>query len=169
MWSEIKNGHYELFYITGSFALQNFTDTYVDNPMFCSYNYDQYSKSKEIFSIGPWNKIEKVLPKYSLLKIISGIKTPSPQQEYFPPVIPSGNISPIPMGTKSKIPSGDFFLITPRDFSKTPEDNIDATFKKSVSSAHNDYKIHLLDPGPTTTANPNSDFIPNPVPYLKLR
>ena len=34
MWSEMKNEHYELFYLTVPFAVQNFTDTYVDSSMF---------------------------------------------------------------------------------------------------------------------------------------
>ena len=72
------------------------------------------------------------------------------------------------MGTNSKIPSGDFFPVPPRDFSKIPDDTIDATFNKSTSSAHTNYKIHLVDPGPTTTANPNSDSTSNTIPHLKL-
>ena len=34
----MKTEHYELFYLTGSFAVQNFTETYVDNSTFCSEN-----------------------------------------------------------------------------------------------------------------------------------
>ena len=34
MWSEMKVEHYELFYLAGSLAVQNFTETYVDNSTF---------------------------------------------------------------------------------------------------------------------------------------
>ena len=67
------------------------------------------------------------------------------------------------------IPSGDFPPIPPRHFSKIPEDTIDATINKSTSSAHTDYKIHLVDLGPTTTAKPNSNSTSNPIPQLNLR
>ena len=164
-----KNEHYELFYLTGSFAVQNFTEAYVDNSTFCLENSDQNSKSEENSLIRSRNEIKNVLLEDSFSKIPSGIKTPSPPQDNFPPVIPSWIISPIPMGTSSKIPSGDFFPITPGNLSKIPEDTIDATFKKSTSSAHTDYKIHLVDPGPKTTAKPNSNSTSNPIPHIKLR
>ena len=73
------------------------------------------------------------------------------------------------MGTKYKIPSGDFSLIPPRDLSKIPEDTIAATFYKSTSSAPTNYKIHLVDTDPTTTAKPTSDYTSNLIPHLKFR
>ena len=62
VWSKMKNEHYELFYLTGSFAVQNFTEAYVDNSTFCSENSVQNSKSEENSSIRLRNKIENVLP-----------------------------------------------------------------------------------------------------------
>ena len=38
MWSGMKNDNYEIFYLTVSFALQNFTETYLDNSTFCLDN-----------------------------------------------------------------------------------------------------------------------------------
>ena len=35
MWSEMKVEQYEIFYITGAFAVLNFTETYMDNSTFC--------------------------------------------------------------------------------------------------------------------------------------
>ena len=72
------------------------------------------------------------------------------------------------MGTNPKIPSGDFPPIPPRYLSKIPEDNIAATSYKSTSSAPTDYKIHLVDPYPTTTVKPNSGYTSNPIPNLKI-
>ena len=45
----MKNEHYELFYCTCSFAVQNFTETYVDSSTFCSENSVQNSKYEENF------------------------------------------------------------------------------------------------------------------------
>ena len=72
------------------------------------------------------------------------------------------------MGTNSKIFSGDFSPIPPRDLSKIPEDTIDATFNKSMYSAHTGYKIYLFNPGTTTTAKPNSYSTYNQIPHLKF-
>ena len=102
--------HYEIFYLTGSFAVQNLTETYVGNSTFCSEGSVQDSKSEENFSIRSGNIIENVLPEDSFSNIPSSIKNPSPPQEKNPPVIPSGIIYLIPMGTNSKIPSGDFVI-----------------------------------------------------------
>ena len=49
MWSEINVKHYELFYLTFSFAVHNFTETYLDNSTFCFEGSVQNSKSKDIF------------------------------------------------------------------------------------------------------------------------
>ena len=141
----------------------------MDNSTFCSENYNQNSKPEENFSIRLENKTEKVLPEDSFSKIPSDIDTPSPPQDDFPPVIPSGIISPIPMGTNPKIPSGDFPPIPPRYLSKIPEDNIAATSYKSTSSAPTDYKIHLVYPDTATTVNPITDSTSNPIPNIKLR
>ena len=101
--------HYEIFYLTGSFAVQNLTETYVGNSTFCSEGSVQDSKSEENFSISSGNKSKIILPKGSVSNIPSGIDTPIPSQDKFNYVIPSGITSPIPMGTNSTIPSGIFF------------------------------------------------------------
>ena len=60
MWSEIKVEHYELFYIAGYFAEQNFTETYMDNSAFCYegsvQNYLPNYPPNENFSISSGNK-----------------------------------------------------------------------------------------------------------------
>ena len=85
----------------------------MDNSTFSSDNSVQNSKSENNFSIRSENKIENILPEASFSRILSVIKTPSPPQDDFCPVIPSRITSPIPMGNNSKIPSGDVFLVTP--------------------------------------------------------
>ena len=71
-------------------------------------------------------------------------------------MIPSGIIFLISVGANSKISSGDLFPISPRDLFKITEDNIYATLNKYTSYAHTNYKIHLVNTGPTTTPNTNS-------------
>ena len=51
-----ENEHYEIFYLTGSFAVQNFTENYVDSSTFCSENFVQNSKFEENLSIRSRNK-----------------------------------------------------------------------------------------------------------------
>ena len=63
MWSEMKVEHYELFYLAGSFAVQNFKETYVDNSTFCSEGSVQNSKSEKNFWIRSGNKSKIVLPR----------------------------------------------------------------------------------------------------------
>ena len=83
-------------------------------------------------------------------------------------MIPSGTIYLITMGNNSNITSGDFFLISPRDFYKIPEDTIAVTFYKSTPSAPTNYKIHLVDPYPTTSVETKTDYTSNPISHLKL-
>ena len=82
MWSEMKVEHYELFYLAGSFAVQNFTETYVDNSMFCYegsvQNYPPNYPPDENFSISSGNKSKIILPEDSFSKIPSRIDTPIP-------------------------------------------------------------------------------------------
>ena len=89
--------------------VQKFTETYVDNCTFCSDNSVQNSNSEENLSIRSGNKIENVLPEYSVR-----YQDPNPPTGRFSPLIPSGIIYPIPVGNNSKIPSGDFSQIIPR-------------------------------------------------------
>ena len=132
--------------------------------MFCSENSHQNSKSEENFSIRSGNKIENVLPEYSVR-----YQDPNSPTGRFSPVIPSGIIYPIPVGNNSKIPSSDFFPIPPRYFSKIPEDAISDTSYKSTSSTPTDYKIHLLYPDSATTVKPYSGSTSNLIPNIKLK
>ena len=102
------------------------------------------------------------------MKITSGINTPSLPQDNFYPAISSGITFPISMGTNSKIPFSDIFLIPPRDLSKILEDTYADTFYKSTSSASTNSKIHLVDPDSTTSVKYNSDSTPNPIPPLTI-
>ena len=114
------------------------------------------------------NKIENISLTDSFSKILSCIYTPSPPQENFSPVIPSGITSPIPMGTNSKIHSGNISPIPPRYFYKVPEDTYSATFYKSKYSAPTNYKINLVDPDSTTSVKSKSDPTSDKIPPIKL-
>ena len=125
MWSEMKVEHYDIFYIAGSFLVQNFTETYMDNSTFCYEGYVQnyppnYPPNKN-FSISLGNKSKIILPKDSFSKITYGIDTPIPLQNKFYYVIPSGITLPITMGTNYSIPSRDILLIPPWDMSNITE------------------------------------------------
>ena len=118
MWNEMKVEHYELFYLAGSFAVQNFTETYVDNSTFCYegsvQDYPPNYPPDKNFLISSGNKSKINLPEDSFSKIPSGIDTPIPSEDKFNSVIPSISIPsgitlPITMGTNSSIPSGDIF------------------------------------------------------------
>ena len=156
MWSEMKNKHYGIFYLTVSFAVQNFIDTYVDSSTSCSENSVQNSNYEENFLIILRNKIRKSFHKYSVSNILSGIETQKPPQDDFSPVINSGVTPPINMGTKFKIPYGDILPIPSGDLSKIPEDTY-ATFYKSASSTPTNPKVPLVEPDTTTYVNSNSD------------
>ena len=53
MWREMKVDNYDLFYLTGFFAVHIFTETYVDNSTLCSegsvHNYHPNSPPNESF------------------------------------------------------------------------------------------------------------------------
>ena len=114
----MKNKHYGIFYLTVSFAVQNFIDTYVDSSTSCSENSVQNSNYEEDFLIILRNKIRKSFHKYSVSNILSGIETQKPPQDDFSPVITSGVTPPINMVTNSKIPSREIFPIPFRGLSK---------------------------------------------------
>ena len=164
----MKTDHCVLFYLTGSFEVQNFTETYVDNSTFFSDNSVQNPKSKENFLIRLGNKIENVLTKDSFSKIPYGIETQSPSQDDFSPLITSWITYLITTVTNYKIPSGYIFPIPPRDWSKIPVDTYASIFCKSTSSAPTNSKMHLFNTNSITSVKSNSDSTSNPTPHLKL-
>ena len=149
-----------------TFAAQNFTDTCMDSSTFCSDNYFHNSKSDEYFLIRSRNKIENILPKHFLFG--DSVCYASSPQDYFSPVIPSGITSMIPMETNYNIPFSDILPISPRNWSKIPEDTYPATFYKFTSSAPTNSKIHLINPYSTTSIKSNSDSTFDSIPPLKL-
>ena len=67
----------------GSFAVQNFRETYVDSFVFFLESLVQSSKSEDNFSIRSRNKTKKRFHENSVSKILSGIETPSPHRTIF--------------------------------------------------------------------------------------
>ena len=65
----MKVVHNELIFLTGSFSVHNFTETFVDSSTFCSEDSVQNSKPEENFSIILGNKSKIVLPEDSFSKI----------------------------------------------------------------------------------------------------
>ena len=55
MWLEVNMDNYELFYLADSFVVENSTENYVDNSMFCSVENSKV-RSKENVSISLGNK-----------------------------------------------------------------------------------------------------------------
>ena len=110
----MKVEHYELFYLSGFFAVQIFTETYMDNSTFyyegSVQNYPPNYPPDENFSISSGNKSKIILPKDSFSKITYGINTPILPKEKFNSMIPSGIPLPIPMRTNSMMTSRDIFL-----------------------------------------------------------
>ena len=114
----------------------------MDSSTFCSDNSVQNSKAEENSLIIPRNKIE-FFHNDSVLNNYSDIETPNPPQDYFATMIPLVMTSPIPIGTNSKITSGDIFPIPSRYLSKIPEDT-NATFYNSAYSAPTNSKVQIV-------------------------
>ena len=77
--SEMEVDHYKLFYLTGSFAVHNFTEIYVDNSAFFFEGFvhnilpNSPPDENQLISLG--NKSKIILPKYTFSNITSEIDT----------------------------------------------------------------------------------------------
>ena len=120
--------YYDIFYLMVTFAAQNFTDTCMDSSTFCSDNYFHHSKFDEYFLIRSRNKIENILPKHFLFGDSVCYRDPKLPIGLFFSCDSSGITSMIPMETNYNIPFSDILPISPRNWSKIPEDTYTATF-----------------------------------------
>ena len=148
-------------YLTGSFAVQKFTETYVDNSTYSSEGSVQNFNPEENLSISSGNESKIILPEDSFSNIPSGISTPIPSQDKFNSAISLG----ITSGTNSTIISGDIFSIPPSNISNIPEDSFESTAYKSTPT---NSKVHLADSdsltsdhstNPTTPTKPSNSNI----------
>ena len=162
--SEMKVEHYELFYIAGSFAVQNFTETYVDNSTFCYegsvQNFPPNYPPNENFLISSRNKSKLILPQDSFSKIPYWIDIPIPSQEKFNSAITSGITLTITMRTNYSVHSRDIFSISPWDMSNITEYSYESTPYKSTPT---NSKVHLVD-SDSLTSDPST----NPTTPTKL-
>ena len=107
MWSGMKMGHHEIFHLTDCFAVDNSTENYVENHIFCPMENSKFW-SKKIFLISSGNKSEIILIEDSISKIHSGISSSIPSEDNYNYAITSRINSTITSGTiyNSTIPSG---------------------------------------------------------------
>ena len=77
----MKVDNYELLYLMCSFAVNNFTETYMDISTSCSEGSVQNSKPEENLSISSGNKSEIILPEDYFTKIPSRIDKPIPSHK----------------------------------------------------------------------------------------
>ena len=76
----MKVDNYELLYLMCSFAVNNFTETYMDISTSCSEGSVQNSKPEENLSISSGNKLEIILTEDSISEIPSGINPSIPSE-----------------------------------------------------------------------------------------